>query len=555
MTVPQTPVVRPPAVSAEMSILVDIGSAWTKAAIVARARNRWRIVTQVAQPTAWGEDELRSSLTKRMSGVVDQRVSGRIGELLLGAPRIACHTPRRVGRLGLAGVSSELSGTSARRAAESAGWTVEEAATADDGRSLTARLAALQEADVDAWLLTGGFNAGRADQALEMAGLVAAARGASRQPVIWAGSAALASEVAALFEDGAVRVVDNPRPDARTENPLPLRHALEELLQRMVEPGGVRQLTPVSFRRAISELARSTMRSVLGVDLGARYLTLVRSDDLGDAESRVFASGGLSAPGLVAAGGPGRLARLLPMAIDELAVADALRNLHARPGTLPQTDDELAITHAATRYLLAQAVGEGSPIEGLDLLIGCGRTIGAAPRPQQAAQLLLDGVRPLGITQLAVDSAGVLPPLGALEDGEIAEGMGVLRDDLLVPLGAAVVTRGGRAGQVAMRVNVHRVGWPDEGPVEVRNGQLQILPLGRGQSAEVEVELMPGVSLGGARPGRRIHANVSGGAVGLLLDARDMPLAAPRRTDDRRAVLSAWRDTFLREPSATASIP
>ncbi|HET6820781.1 MAG TPA: hypothetical protein VFH98_09525, partial [Candidatus Limnocylindria bacterium] len=220
-----------------------------------------------------------------------------------------------------------------------------------------------------------------------------------------------------------------------------------------------------------------------------------------------------------------------------------------------QTDDELAITHAATRYLLAQAVGEGSPIEGLDLLIGCGRTIGAAPRPQQAAQLLLDGVRPLGITQLAVDSAGVLPPLGALEDGEIAEGMGVLRDDLLVPLGAAVVTRGGRAGQVAMRVNVHRVGWPDEGPVEVRNGQLQILPLGRGQSAEVEVELMPGVSLGGARPGRRIHANVSGGAVGLLLDARDMPLAAPRRTDDRRAVLSAWRDTFLREPSATASIP
>jgi hypothetical protein len=555
MTVPQTPVVRPPAVSAEMSILVDIGSAWTKAAIVARARNRWRIVTQVAQPTAWGEDELRSSLTKRMSGVVDQRVSGRIGELLLGAPRIACHTPRRVGRLGMAGVSSELSGTSARRAAESAGWTVEEAATADDGRSLTARLAALQEADVDAWLLTGGFNAGRADQALEMAGLVAAARGASRQPVIWAGSAALAPEVSALFEDGAVRVVDNPRPDARTENPLPLRHALEELLQRMVEPGGVRQLTPVSFRRAISELARSTMRSVLGVDLGARYLTLVRSDDLGAAESRVFASGGLSAPGLVAAGGPGRLARLLPMAIDELAVADALRNLHARPGTLPQTDDELAITHAATRYLLAQAVGEGSPIEGLDLLIGCGRTIGAAPRPQQAAQLLLDGVRPLGITQLAIDSAGVLPPLGALEDGEIAEGMGVLRDDLLVPLGGAVVTRGGRAGQVPMRVNVHRVGWPDEGPVEVRNGQLQILPLGRGQSAELEVELMPGVTLGGARAGRRIHATVSGGAVGLLLDARDMPLAAPRRTDDRRAVLSAWRDTFLREPSATASIP
>src|SRR6185503_18583049 len=116
------------------------------------------IVTQVAQPTAWGEDELRAALTGRMAGWVDPRVSSRIEELLQSAPRIACHTPRRVGRLGLAGVSSELSGTSARRAAESAGWTVEEAATADDGRSLTARLAALQAADVDAWLLTGGFD-------------------------------------------------------------------------------------------------------------------------------------------------------------------------------------------------------------------------------------------------------------------------------------------------------------------------------------------------------------------------------------------------------------
>ena len=139
---------------------------------------------------------------------------------------------------------------------------------------------------------------------------------------------------------------------------MPLRHALEELLQRMVEPGGVRQLTPVSFRRAIAELARSSMRRVLGIDLGARYLTWVIADETGAAESRVFAAGGLSARSLVAPGGAGRLSRLLPLAIDELAVADALQNLHARPGTLPQTDDELAIMHAAARYLLAQAAGD-----------------------------------------------------------------------------------------------------------------------------------------------------------------------------------------------------
>jgi len=538
-----------PGPAAELSLLVDVGSAWTKAVVVARARGRWRIAAHAAQPSAWGEEELVNALVARLAEGADRRVADRLAELLATAPRIACHTPRRAGRIGLAAVSIELSGASARRAAESAGWTVAEAATADDGRSLVERLSALQAADVDAWLLAGGFDDGRAGQALEMAGLVAAARGASRTPVLWAGSAALADEVAALFEPGALQAVANPRPSASEEDLVPLRHTLEGLLQQLVEPGGVRQLTPVSFRRAVAELARSTERRVLGVDLGARYASWVLADADGSAESRVFADGGLSAASLVGPGGPARLARLLPLAIDELAVADALQNLRARPGTLPQTEDELAIMHAAARQLLALGAADEGAISGIDLLIGSGRTLAAAPRPGQAVQLLLEGVRPLGVTELAIDAAGALPPLGALDDAEIREGMGMLRDDLLTPLGAAVVCRGGQPGQLAMRVTAHRAGWPTTGPVELRSGQLQLLPLGRGQSAELEIELEAGVTLGGPRRARRAQVTVTGGALGLILDARDVPLSLPRRADDRRAVLAGWRDSFAREPS------
>lgn len=539
--------------AAELSLLVDVGSAWTKAVVVARARGRWRIAAHAAQPSAWGEEQLVTSLVARLSSGADRRVADRLGEILRTAPRIACHTPRRAGRIGLAAISAELSGAAARRAAESAGWTVVEAATSDDGRPLAERLAALQAADVDAWLLAGGFDDGRANQALEMAGLVAAARGASHSPVLWAGSAALVDDVALLFEPGAVATVANPRPAAGEEDPLELRHTLEGLLQQLVEPGGVRQLTPVSFRRAVAELARSSERRVLGVDLGARYASWVLSDETGKAESRVFAGGGLSAASLVGPGGPARLAKLLPLAIDELAVADALQNLRARPGTLPQTEDELAIMHAAASHLLAQGAADEGTISGIDLLIGSGRTLAAAPRPAQAAQLLLDGVRPLGVTGLAVDAAGALSPLGALDDAEIREGMGMLRDDLLTPLGAAVVCRGGRPGGVSMRVTVHRAGWPTIGPVELRSGQLQLLPLGRGQSAELEIELETGVTLGGPRSVRHVQATVTGGALGLILDARDVPLALPRRADDRRAVLAGWRDAFAREPSTPAA--
>jgi MutL protein len=542
-----------PLVTTELSLLLDIGSAWTKAAVVGRARGRWRIVGHASQPTGWGEDELRTTLESRLRPSTDPRLVPSLAGLLAAAPRISCHTPRRAGRIGLAAVSADLSGAAAARAAESAGWLVAEAATADDGRSLADRLAALQAAEVDAWLLAGGFDRGRADQALEMAGLVAAARGASRAPVVWAGSASLADEVALLFEEGAVTAVSNARPSADEEDTGPLRAMLEQMLQRLVEPGGVRQLSTMAFRRSVAHLAASTMRRVVGVDLGARYLTWVQADETGDSESRIFAGGGLAAASLVGAGAATRLARQLPLAIDELAVADALQNLHARPATVPQTEDELAIMHVAARQLLSQAAAGVQQVTGIDLLIGAGRTIAAAPRPAQAAQLLLDGVRPLGVTQLALDAAGVLGPLGALEEGEIHEGMGVLRDDMVVPLGAAVVSRGGRAGQVAWRVTVRRAGWPEIGPIEMRAGQLQLLPLGRGQPAELEIELEPGVSLGAPREAsRRVHATVTGGVLGLMLDARDVPLAMPRRSEDRRAVLAGWRETFHREAAMPA---
>jgi hypothetical protein len=148
-----------------------------------------------------------------------------------------------------------------------------------------------------------------------------------------------------------------------------------------------------------------------------------------------------------------------------------------------------------------------------------------------------------------VDAGSLLGPLGSLPDDEIGEGMALLADDLLAPLGTAVVTRGGEAGSPAMRVTVHRSGWPSQAPIEVRHGQLQIVPLGRGQDAEVTIELGEGVSLGAPRRSPRIVAQVTGGSIGLVLDARGSPIVLPRRGDDRRAVLASWREAMAREPA------
>ena len=532
-------------IDTELALLVDTGTAWTKAGVIGRVRGRWRLVAHAAQPTAWGEEELMRRLVEQLAASSDPRLTGRFGELLARATRVECRTPPRAARLAVVAVSRELSGSAARRAAEAAGWHVTEMVTFDDGRTLAERVALLQSLEVDAWLVAGGFNDARSARALEAAALVATARRPGGPPVVWAGSSELAQEVRGLFEKGAATAVANARPDARGEEPAALRTHLQGLLRQTVGPEDEERLTPVALPRAVGALAAATGFRVLAVDVGATTAMRVIAEPDGTTESRVHARGGLAGATLLS-GAPARVVRIDVDAGDEPAVADLLHNLNARPASLPQTVEELAATHAATRLLLASLVEDGTG-GSLDLLIGAGRVIAAAPHPAQAMRMLLDGVRPVGITQIAIDGGALLGPLGSLTDAEISEGLALLADDLLIPLGTSVVCRGGEAGRVAMRVTVHRAGWPAHGPVEVRTGQVQVVPLPRGQEAELTIEPANGVTLGGVRRSPRITATATGGTVGVVLDARGVPIGLPRRADDRRAVVASWRDALMRE--------
>jgi hypothetical protein len=531
--------------SAELALLVDVGSAWAKAGVIGRVRGRWRLVTHVAQPTAWGAAELRRGLIERLVTAGDPRLADQWESLVDGASRIECHTARHPGRLAVVAVSREVSGSSARRAAEAAGWQVVESVTLDDGRTLAERLARLQSAEVDAWLIAGGFDDARSPRALEAAALVASARLPASGPVVWAGSALLADEVTALFESGAVSAVANPRPDARREETGPLRDRLQAVLREIVADEDERHLASVALPRAIAALAADGGLRVLGIDVGARGAVHVLAEPDGTSAVRVYSTGGLAGAAEMS-GAPARVSRIAGDAGDEAAVADLLRTLRARPATLPQTAEELSATQAAARMLIA-AMAEDGPAESVDLVVGAGRTIAAAPHPGGAARMLLDGVRPIGVTQLAIDAGSVLGPLGSLPDAEIREGIALLAEDLLAPLGTSVVCRGGGPGQLAMRVTVHRPGWPSLAPIEVRVGQLHVVPLAAGQEAELVIEPGPGISLGASRRSPRVQARATGGAVGLILDGRGVPIALPRRGDDRRAVLAGWHDALSRD--------
>jgi hypothetical protein len=176
----------------------------------------------------------------------------------------------------------------------------------------------------------------------------------------------------------------------------------------------------------------------------------------------------------------------------------------------------------------------------LDLVIGSGGVLSHAPRREQAALMLLDAFEPAGFTDLAVDSIFMMPHLGVLSTVHPAAAAEVFEKDCLVPLGAALAPAGAlrRPGEELCRVAVKGAELNTE--EVIRAGELKLLLLAAGQSAEVTAEPARRFDCG-AGAGRMVRRTVRGGAVGLILDGRGRPLALAEDAAARREALAAWR--------------
>ena len=535
-----------------LAVTVDRGSAWTKAAVITSVRGRWRIAAHASQPSAWSDDELLASLVRPLEAAVSGAAPLDLPELVRDAPRIECGSAAATLSIALVCDPGSSWSLAARRTAEASGWRVVEAATGGDPDGNSDLFARLRTLPVDAWLvvLTPGL---RRRQAEEVVGLVLAARGARPLPVVLLSPTGVVEHVRPFVDGGADSPLVVELPAARLPSGgdtvlAPLGRVLADVLADGIARTR-RPLAAHGFRRAVAALAERSRLRILAVDLGAREASWVSSLD-GAVDGAVAVDGGVASPALAHSETAAQLALVLAGAVEEVTVRDVLRTAAAWPTTLPETEEELLVTGAAARHQLA-ALLAGTPRPPFDLVIGSGRAVATAP-PAVATEILLEAVRPLGVTQLAVDAAGVLAPLGTLSTDAVRGALPSVREDLLATLGAAVICRGGTAGETSMRVTVRGRRRPQD-RFHVRYGQLVVVPLPTGEAADIEVELDRSVSLGEPRRAHRVRARVNGGSVGLILDARDIPIALPKRPEDRRPVLEAWRDAVAHEGAASSA--
>jgi hypothetical protein len=326
-------------------------------------------------------------------------------------------------------------------------------------------------------------------------------------------------------------------------------------------------------------IAREEQINVVGVDIGGATTDVFSV--FGEVFNRtVSANLGMSysISNVLAEATVPNILRWVPFDVEESDLRNRIKNKMIRPTTIPQMREELMIEQAISREALRLAfiqhkllaVGlkgvqqertisdtfdqteSGATLVNmmdLDILVGSGGVLSHAPRRVQAALMLIDGFRPEGITQLAVDSIFMMPQLGVLAQVHPKAALEVFHKDCLIKLGTCIAPVGtSKEGDQCVEVILEM---PDGG-TETRSlafGQIATVPLDVDQTAKVTIKPTRKFDAGMGR-GKEIHTEINGGVAGVIIDARGRPLVLPEDRNERVRKLTEWNSALEVYPEA-----
>jgi hypothetical protein len=525
-------------------LAVDVGFATTAVAIVGRPAGRWRLLGSLAAPSPADPDDLAAILIGRISGA-DPELAAAVdldADALEDLPRLETRSERPQ-TLAVLGASRRAVGLVEAVAARTP-WRVSAASPeTHDPREMT-ELAL--RADVSAVLLGASEPPGPDERSAldDLAALVAAV--ATRRPeltVILAGPIAKRTAWTEGIGDADVRaphrIISAPPLTIRAGPDEALREILEGLLPRSADTRHTAVRTALTLADV---LARRIELLEIGLEGGLRAIASPGVADQGPAVVAVrTARGGLIAPDPE----QGSIEAVLAWttgSLDRHRMGDRLRDLRSQPWA-DASGDGARLRLAATRAALAQLVTltpELSAMPAPDLTIAAGGAFSLAPGPA-IVLAIADVVRRTGATQIAVDHARLLGPLGTIEDPDERRPFVMdLADDLLAPLGTVIIVGGlpalRRRSAPFGEIELTGDGTPTKH--ELLPGDLAFLDLAPGDQALATLEFRDSIRVG--RRAKRLSVPVSGGSAGVLVDLRDVPLRLPERRDRRRAALAAW---------------
>jgi hypothetical protein len=576
----------PGTMDAETLLAVDVGSVHTRASLFDVVDNQYRLVAtgrslstattpllDISEGVRMALDQVQTVTGRRLLDEQDSLIMPSTSDGAGVDVFIATSSAGPRLRAILVGLTPGVSLESGRRLAEATYLELVEEIGLSDRRKDEEQIDLILAARPDLILIVGGTDGGANASVLRLVDSVALAAGirpGSAAPrVLFAGNRQLGAEIVERFADRtSVSLAPNVRPGLEGADLTPARNRLAEVIAEMHAAkvsgfdelrqwsGGFMMLSADAFGRVIRHLSTiyDPRRGVLGVDIGASHTT-VAAAFAGDLRLSVRSDLGLGAPlpSLLRYASMESILRWLPTDITEDVARDYIFNKSLQPATIPMERDELHLEFALARQVLVTALNQArlgwpknrngggvSWLPPMEPILAGGGVLSRAPRPGYAALALLDALQPGGISTLVLDPHSLAPALGAAAAVQPMVTVHVLESGSFVSLGTVVSpVGGGKPGRPVARLKLEREGTAVvEG--EVRLGQLVVLPLGPGEVGKLTIRPQHGFDVGFGAPGRAGVMRVTGGAVGLIIDARGRPLVLPRDEGRRRELNQKW---------------
>jgi hypothetical protein len=471
------------------------------------------------------------------------------------------------------GLLSDVSLQSARRLAESTYSRVVDTLDLSDRRRPDQQMDSIVRSRPDLVVLSGGTDGGASrsiQKMLESIGLACYLMPEEKRPmVLYAGNQKLASDVKDLLggHAGKLQIGPNVRPSLEIEDLAPASHELASLVMKLRERQikGVDELNlwsggsilPTAYAqgrmiRFLSRMYQST-RGLLGVNAGASAMTVAAGFN-GDLTLGVYPQFGLgeNLAGILQYTSIEDIMRWLQLDISANTLREYLFQKSIYPSSIPATKDEQAVAQAIARqalYLAVRLAQKNFPANiraarrdqtpPFDLIIGGGGAISDGASLGQSLLLLLDAIQPVGILPILLDQNNLLPMLGAAATRNHYLPVQVIESGAFIGLGTVIsVIASANYGDPVLRA---KLTYSDgtEARAEVKSGGLEILPLPSGQSARLSLQPLRRADAG-LGPGRSGATTVTGGALGVVIDARGRPLNFPSDSVRRRELMKRW---------------
>ncbi|MBN2550325.1 MAG: glutamate mutase L [Anaerolineales bacterium] len=567
-------------------LVVDVGSVMTRAMLFDVVDGQYRFLASGAAPSTAGapyhnvSEGVRSALD-RLQSITGRVLIGADEQLIIPcsgegtgvdtfAATISAGPPIKVVAVGLL---EDVSLESARRLAMTTYSTIVQTINLNDRRKPEARIDSILRLRPNLIVAAGGTEDGASQSVLkllEAVGLACYLLPQEQRPeIIFAGNQALQDEIQSLLGGvAAVHYAPNIRPTLEVEQLEAAQSEVAHLVSQMrvrslpgVEDlnswaGGGLIPTATAFGRIIRFLSESHVsnKGVFGIDIGSSA-TSVAAAFSGSLYSGVFPQLGL---GYGLAGHFERVpyrdvAQWLTYDISEDNLREYILNKKIHPTTLPATQEDMELEQAMARCSMQAAVKNivswfpptvAIPGDGLlppvEPIFATGGVLSGAPSLAHAVMMLLDGLQPTGTSTLILDKSHLASALGAAAALNPLLVVQVLSSNAFTYLGTVISPVGNaRFGTPILRLKMVYEN-DQELTREIKQGDLEVLPLPSGQSARIQLYPLHRYDIGMGAPGRGGGLRVAGGALGVVIDARGRPLSLPGDSGKRSELLKKW---------------